>query len=517
MGALFKIRGGVHPDDRKHLTKDLAIEKIPMPPVLHLPLQQHIGAHAEPEVERGDKVLKGQVIARAKGMISAPVHAPTSGTILGLHSYHSPTASGLRWQTITMRPDGFDRWIRRAPPLDPLTCRPEEISRRVADCGVVGMGGATFPSAIKLNLGDRHKLEQLVINGSECEPYLTCDDRLMREKAAQVIDGARIMAHSIGVVQVIIAIEDNKPEAIAAMREAAADVPDTSVVTVPSHYPMGAEKQLIQTLTGKETPAGKLTADIGVVVHNAATALAVHDAVRHGKPLIDRVVTVSGGAVARPRNIQAPFGTPIFDLLEFCGGLKEEPEVILVGGPMMGQPIKSVHAPILKGTNGVLALTRAETASRQVMPCIRCAACVSACPMGLLPLDMAARVRKDELDSAVKIGLMDCISCGACSYVCPSNIPLVQYFNFAKGRLKAIDGEQRKQRLTRKLATLRLTRMEEQMRAKKEAFARRKAEQAEKAAQAAAAQPAAQSGAQEAVAQSGGSAETGAAEGGDRQ
>lgn len=492
IGRLFRIRGGVHPNDRKHLTKDLPIEKIPMPPVLHLPLQQHIGAHAEPEVERGDKVLKGQVIARAKGMVSAPVHAPTSGTILGLHSYHSPTASGLRWQTITMRPDGFDRWIKRAPPLDPLTCRPEEISRRVAECGVVGMGGATFPSAIKLNLGDRHKLEQLVINGSECEPYLTCDDRLMQEKADQIVDGARIMAHSIGVEEVIIAIEDNKPRAIAAMREAAAKAPDTSVRVVPSHYPMGAEKQLIQTLTGKETPAGKLTADIGVVVHNAATAVAVHDAVRHGRPLIDRVVTVSGGAVARPRNIQAPFGTPIFDLLEFCSGLREEPEVILVGGPMMGQPIKSVHAPILKGTNGVLALTKAETASRARMPCIRCSSCVSACPAGLVPLEMAARVKKDEIDSAVQIGLMDCISCGACSYVCPSNIPLVQYFNYAKGRLKAIEEEQRKQRLTRKLAVLRAARLEEQMRAKKEAFAKRKAEQEARAAKLAAEKDAAE-------------------------
>jgi electron transport complex protein RnfC len=255
---------------------------------------------------------------------------------------------------------------------------------------------------------------------------------------------------------------------------------------------MGAEKQLIQTLTGKETPAGTLTAVIGVVVHNAATAVAVHDAVRHGRPLIDRVVTVSGGAVAKPRNIQAPFGTPIFDLLEFCGGLKEEPEVILVGGPMMGQPIKSVHAPILKGTNGVLALTKAETASRTRMPCIRCSSCVSACPAGLVPLEMAARVKKDELDSAVQIGLMDCISCGACSYVCPSNIPLVQYFNYAKGRLKALDEEQRKQRLTRKLAVLRKTRMEEQMRAKKEAFAKRKAEQEAQAAKLAAEKAAAE-------------------------
>lgn len=475
---LFGIRGGVHPDGRKKLSKDRPIETIAMPARLHLPLQQHIGAHAEPEVERGDKVLKGQVLARAKGRISAPIHAPTSGTILGIHSFPAAHASGLTWQTITMEPDGADRWANLPPTMIASKSAPEEISQRAAVCGIVGMGGATFPAAVKLNLGDDNSLDRLIINGSECEPYLTCDDRLMREKAEGVVDGARIMAFGLKTRDIIIAIERNKPEAYKEIKAVTDRFENVSVVAVPNHYPMGAEKQLVQTLIGEETPAGKLTADIGVVVHNVATSYAVHDAVRYGRPLISRVVTVSGGAVANPKNILAPIGTRVKNLLDHCGGLTEEPETVLVGGPMMGQPVENFRAPILKGTNGVLALTKAETRRRNIMPCIRCASCVQACPSGLLPLEMAARIKKDELDKAVSLGLMDCISCGACSYICPSHIPLVQYFNYAKGRLKVLHEKQTKQDLTKKLTRLRDIRLEQQAAEKKALLAKKKAEQA---------------------------------------
>jgi len=476
----FRIRGGVHPDGRKHLSRDEAIRDIPMPELLHLPLQQHIGAHAEPEVERGDSVKKGQLIARAKGRISASVHAPTSGTILGLHSFPAPHASGLEWQTITLRPDGRDERAYLTGPMDPFTATPEEVSQRVANSGVVGMGGATFPSAIKLNLGEENDLKRLVINGSECEPYLTCDDRLMQETPDTIVDGARIMAHALEVGETIIAIERNKPHALAAMKQATAAMDNITVVDVPVLYPMGSEKQLIQALTGRETPAGKLTADLGFVVHNVATAHAVHEAIRNGRPLISRVVTVSGGAIKTPQNIHAPIGTPISELIGHCGGFTEEPEIILIGGPMMGQPISDTRAPILKGTNGVLALTGSEVRQRQPMPCIRCAACLSVCPIGLAPMDLAARVHKDHLNQAVDLGLMDCIGCGSCSYVCPSHIPLAQYFSYAKGHLKATQAHQRKQRLTKKLATLREERKAAELAAKKEKLARKRAEQAAK-------------------------------------
>ena len=477
---LFRFRGGVHPDGRKHLSKDREIQNIPMSKLLHLPLQQHIGARAEPEVQRGDNVKKGQLIARAKGRFSAPVHAPTSGIILGLHRFPAPHASGLDWQTITLRPDGSDERALSLSPMDPFNSGPEQVSQRVADCGVVGMGGATFPSAIKLHLGDENKLKRLVINGSECEPYLSCDDRLMQEEPDLIIDGARIMAHALGVNETIVAIERNKPSALAAMKAAAADLDDVTIIDVPTLYPMGSEKQLVQALTGKETPAGKLTAGLGLVVHNVATAKAVHDAVRHGRPLISRVVTISGGAIKTPQNIHAPIGTPIADLINYCGGFTHEPAALLVGGPMMGQPITDIDAPILKGTNGILALTKAEVTQHSPMPCIRCSSCVAVCPIGLLPLDMAARIRKDRLGQAVELGLMDCIGCGSCSYVCPSHIPLAQYFNYAKGHLRATQATQRKQRLTKKLTTIRDARKAQELQTRKDMLARRKAEHAAK-------------------------------------
>jgi electron transport complex protein RnfC len=477
---LFKTRGGVHPVYWKRYTQQEKIEILPMPPLLHLPLLQHIGAHAEPEVDRGDKVLKGQIVARAKGMISAPVHAPTSGTILGIHEFPAPHASGLSWQTITMKPDGEDRWGELPPPLDPLTATPDEIADRVAISGIVGMGGAAFPLAVKLNLGKVHKLDTLVINGSECEPYLTCDDRVMQERSDRVVEGIRAMARALMVPKTLIAIEKNKPDALIAMSDAVSDYDDISVVGIPTRYPMGAEKHLVQTVTGRETPAGKMTADIGVVVHNVATAFAVYEAIRFGRPLISRVVTISGSAVKNPKNIQAPIGTPIIHLLEHCGGFTTEPERILAGGPMMGQPLRSTRAPVVKGTSGILALTTKETRRRPAMPCIRCGSCVDACPCGLVPLEMAARIRKEELDGALSLGLMDCVSCGACSYSCPSYIPLAQYFNYAKGKVKANQADQRKQTLTKDIAEARLERIEREMKAKKEKLAQRKAEQAAK-------------------------------------
>ncbi|GAB6051915.1 electron transport complex subunit RsxC [Magnetospira thiophila] len=478
---LFSIRGGVHPKGYKELAAHAPIQAIGLPALLRIPLQQHIGAPAEPVVKKGDWVRKGQLLAVGQGMVSAPVHAPTSGQIKAIGRYVAPHPSGLPGRTITLKPDGKETWTDDLPPpLDPERATAEEIAERVAQSGIVGLGGATFPSAVKLNLGQRYELHTLVINGSECEPYLTCDDRLMRDRGPQVVEGIALMRRALGLKKVIVAIETNKPEALKAMKAAAAELADFHVVGVPTRYPMGSEKHLVQTLTGLETPARGLTADIGVVVHNAATAYAVHEAVRHGRPLISRIVTLSGGAMARPGNFEVLIGTPIQHLIDAAQGLTEADARLILGGPMMGQPLISTKAPIIKGTNGVLALSYAESNADNAQPCIRCASCVEACPCGLMPLEMAARIRKEQLDAAVEQGLMDCVACGSCSYVCPSRIPLVQFFNYAKGRLTVVQRAKHKQGETKRLAEARNERMEAIAQAKKEAMAKRQAERAAK-------------------------------------
>ncbi|TCT22908.1 electron transport complex subunit RsxC [Thiobaca trueperi] len=474
---LFRIRGGIHPDDRKQLAAGQAIEDLPLPALLHIPLQQHIGAPASPAVRRGQRVAKGDLIAQGQGVISAPVHAPTSGRIMGVGSYPAHHASGLSVPTVTLQPDGEDRWGDQIQGVaDPFALDPDEIAARVGAAGIVGLGGATFPAAVKLNLRKKYRLHTLVINGAECEPYLTCDDRLMREQADAIVDGIRIVAHALGVKQIIIGIENNKPEAQAAMAVAASIDPTIRLARLPARYPMGSEKHLVQTLTGRETPARGLTADIGVVVHNPATAFAVHEALRFGYPLVSRVVTVSGGAIAQPRNLRVLLGTRVQNLLDHCGGFREEPARLVSGGPMMGQPLPSARVPMVKGSNGVLALTAAETSLSQPMPCIRCASCVQACPCGLLPLELAARIRAADLEGAVRLGLMDCIGCGSCAYVCQANLPLVQFFNYAKGEMAARGRAKQKQAETKRLIEQRAARIEAIQQAKREAMAARKRE-----------------------------------------
>ncbi len=486
---LFSIRGGVHPPEQKHLSAMAAIEPLPLPPLLHIPLQQHIGAAATPLVVRGDRVQKGQMLARSQGAISAPVHAPTSGRIMGVGHYPAHHPSGLSVTTVTLQPDGADAWHPTIQPsaTDPFTLAPDQIAAQVAAAGIVGLGGATFPSAVKLNLRQRYTIHTLVMNGAECEPYLTCDDRLMQEQSSAIIDGIRLMAHALGVSSVLLAIENNKPAAQQAMRQAAAPFAAIEVVAIPTRYPMGSEKHLVQSLTGQETPARGLTADIGVVVHNVATALAVHEAIRFGRPLIERVVTVSGGAVRQPKNLRVAIGTPLQHLIDFCGGLKEPQPLLISGGPMMGQPLPSLRVPSVKGSNGLLALTAEESRPTPALPCIRCGRCVEACPCGLVPLEMAAQIRAGQLDRSVKLGLLDCIACGSCSFVCPAHIPLVQHFNYAKGELATRQRNQHKQGETKRLAETRTARLEAQQRAKREALLQRKQEQqAAAAAQAAA-------------------------------
>ncbi|MBO3709213.1 MAG: electron transport complex subunit RsxC [Candidatus Accumulibacter sp.] len=480
MRILEKILGrqphwGVHPDDHKRPAADAPLRSLPLPEVLRVPLQQHVGSPARPVVLVGERVLKGDLIAEPNGNISAPVHAPTSGWISAIGEITAPHPSGLPQLAITITADGADAWCERLPVADPFALAPEEISRRTAAAGVVGLGGATFPAAVKFNLGRRLQVGTLIVNGGECEPYLSSDDRIMRDRASEVVDGLRIVMHAIGAREALVGIEDNKPQAITAMRAATAAFGHVQVRVVPARYPMGSDKQLIQTLTGKEVPADARAAEVGVLVHNVSTCAAVHRALRRGEPLVERIVTLNGGALTRPGNVLAPIGTPVIDLLRFAG-VSERPARLVLGGPMMGIVLPHARVPIVKGASGILAFDAAEARTPAAGPCIRCGSCTRACPMGLLPLEMASRIDVDDLDGAAGFGLSDCIGCGCCTYVCPSHIPLVQYFSYAKGELSARERSRLREAATRRLAEERAARLQREAREKAAAAARRKAE-----------------------------------------
>ena len=489
MGLIDKLfkepSWGVHPDDHKRPAADVPLRILPPPAKVYMPLQQHVGGAARPIVLVGQKVLKGQLLAEASGNISAPIHAPVSGTVSAIGEVTAPHASGLGFTAITITNDFEDRWIESTPVADPFALTPEEITKLTAAAGIVGLGGATFPSAAKFSLGRRLKVDTLIVNGGECEPYLSADDRIMRDSASQVVDGVRIVMHAIGATQALVGIEDNKPEAIVAMRAAAKPFPEVKIRPVPTRYPMGSDRQLIITLTGREVPADARAAEVGVLVHNVSTCAAVHQAVRFGRPLVERIVTINGGAVKNPGNVFAPIGTLVSELLDFCG-LTEEPARIVLGGPMMGTPLPHGLVPLVKGASGILAFDAQEAHVPEAGPCIRCGNCTRACPMGLLPVEMGARVRAGDLDGAAKFMLGDCMSCGCCAYVCPSHIPLVQYFNHAKGELWAKERGKLRNEATKRLVEARAVRLEREAKEKAEAAARRKAERAAAKAKAAA-------------------------------
>lgn len=484
MFNLARIRGGVHPAAHKDRSSALTIGSLPLPPRLYLPLRQHAGAEAMPLVKVGDQVLKGQLIASSPSEMSAPIHAPSSGRIVEIGPILAPHPSGLTVNGIVIDTDGEDRWIELDVPANPFDESPLVLAERVAQAGIVGMGGAIFPAAVKLKQGTRHEIKTVVVNGSECEPYLTCDDRIMRERAEAIVDGARLIQHILRAYRVVIGIEDNKPAALAAMRAASEPYGAIEVEAVPALYPMGSAKQLIQAVTGREVPAEARSTSVGALVHNVGTVYAIQQALRHGRPLISRVVTVAGSCVSNPRNLEVLIGTPAQALLEACGGLSSEPERLLLGGPMMGVTLPSLQAPVIKGATGLLALAPHELRNDEASPCIRCATCVDACPMGLLPLEMAARARIDDLDGANDYGLRDCILCGCCSYVCPSHIPLVQYFQYAMGQQDERRQGARKTDYIKQLTEARAARLAEEEAAKAAA-------KAAKAAKAKAAKPAA--------------------------
>ena len=434
--ARVGFRGGVQLAPEKR-TKDAPIEPLPLPDCLVVPVKQHIGARCTPVVKPGEHVKKGQPIARADEYLAADVHAPTSGKITKIEEHRVPHPSGLGLPCIFIEPDGEDAPFEDCTPIpdwrkeDPARLR--EFLRRA---GIVGMGGAGFPTFAKLAADRRHPVHTLILNGAECEPYLTSDERLMREEAATIARGAAILVHVLGAARVIAAVEDHKPEAAHALEEALAhEGISFSVRLVPTVYPHGSEKQLIEALLGEETPHGGLPLDLGVVCQNVSTAHAVARAMEKGEPLVARVITVSGDACPRPGNYRVRIGTPVRFVLAHAGITDPQGVEIIHGGPMMGERIPWPEVPIVKNTIGILALAK-ETfrrAHQPEEPCIRCGRCGQSCPVGLVPNLLAEACRDEDVEEAEALGLFDCIECGCCAYVCPAHIPLVHYFRFGKG------------------------------------------------------------------------------------
>ena len=437
MRPLYQFHGGVHPDEHKLESSLRPSLRAPIPLRLVLPLQQHIGTRAKPLVQAGDKVLKGQMIARAEGKVSAAIHAPTSGLVLSVNLHAVPHPSGLPEQCITLAPDGEDRWIEHSP-VDYLTLSKAELLAKLRDGGIVGLGGATFPSHLKFASGQ--PIRTLVLNGAECEPWITTDDRLMRERATEIVQGIEILHHLLGPSETLIGIEDNKPQAISAMQQACANTA-IEVVTVPTLYPAGGEKQLIKVLTGKEVPSGGLPLNIGVVCSNVATAYAVQRLIAHGEPMISRMITVTG-SVQTPQNFEVLLGTPIEELVNFAGGALAGSAGYILGGPMMGLHVENGALPVVKGTNCLIVKSpQLFPPPPPAMPCIRCIRCAQVCPADLQPQELYWFAKAKNFDKAKKYNLFDCIECGACTYVCPSHIPLVQYYRFAKSEILAHDKE----------------------------------------------------------------------------
>lgn len=424
--------GGLHPPEHK-LTAHLPSVPCPLPAELVVPLSQHIGVPAVACVAKGALVDKGAVIGEAKGFVSVPVHAPTSGEVVAVEP--RPHPSGRSLPAVVIRADGEDRWCPLTP-ADPVSLSAEQLLERIRAAGVVGMGGAAFPTHVKLSPPADKPIDTLLVNGVECEPYLTADHRLMLEEAERLLAGIAIVRRMLGAGRTVIGIEANKPDAIALLKERCAGT-GIEVTALQVKYPQGSEKQLIQALAGRQVPSGGLPMDVAVVVQNVATLVAVADAVIDGRPLIERLCTVTGPAVISPRNLRIRIGTPLRHLVECCGGLGEAPGKIIMGGPMMGLAQLSLEVPATRGTSGVLLLRAGDVARSPEGPCIRCARCVQGCPIHLSPTTIAACARLDRFAAAEEWRAMDCIECGGCSYACPAHLPLVQSIRHAKAAILA--------------------------------------------------------------------------------
>lgn len=430
------FKGGIHPDYHKELTATLAVTKMKAPDKVIIPMQQHIGAPCEPleGIAVDAEVKLGQKIAESDAFVSSPIHATVSGKIRAIGPHLHPV--GVLVDAVTIESDGQDQWdesIKPAGDLDSLS--PEKIREITKNAGIVGLGGATFPTHVKLTPPPEKSIDVVVINGAECEPFLTADHRVMLEKTAEIIFGLKAMLKALGAEKAIIGIEDNKADAIEAIEKAIAGEENISVAKLHTKYPQGAEKMLIKVTTGRIVPAGGLPLDVGVVNHNVGTAVAMHDAIQEGKPLLERVVTVTGSGINRPANLLVRLGTLMSDVIEYCGGLNEATMKLIAGGPMMGLAQTTVEIPVIKGTSGILALTDQDVYLAESSACIRCSKCIEACPVQLLPTTIAQYAEHNRFREAEKIHAMDCFECGCCAYVCPSKIPLTQWIRIAKAEI----------------------------------------------------------------------------------
>lgn len=479
MRRLWSFPGGIHLPGFKQLSNHAGVRELAPPPRVYLPLRQHIGAETVPVVAVGERVAKGQLVAEAGAFVSAPVHASVSGTVVDIGEHPVPHPSGIAEPCVVIESDGEDRWHSDLQPVaEPEQATPEQLREAIRRAGVVGLGGAVFPSAAKLKAP--RSIDTLVINGVECEPYITCDDLLMRSRAAAVLRGSLLLTRIVAAGDCLIAVEDNKPEAAAALREArqallAAGVSGAErvqVISVPTVFPAGGEKQLIKVLTGREVPAGGLPYELGVVCLNVGTTAAIYDAVYLGRPLVSRIVTVTGNGVSRPGNFQVPLGTPVQALLEAAGASVDGHDVIM-GGPMMGQRLPGPQTMVVKGSNCIL-VNKPEPRPA-AMPCIRCGSCADACPMRLLPQQLYWHARGKTFDKLAGYGLDSCIECGCCAVVCPSRIPLVSYFRYAKTELADQAYKRQRAEVSRQRSEARQERLERIEREKAERKAKRKA------------------------------------------
>lgn len=471
MRTLHQFHGGIHPPTNKSQSNRTPIARAPLPSKLVIPLHQHVGNSAKPVVEVGQRVLKGQLIGRPEGHLSSAVHAATSGTISAIDLQPVAHPSGIPDLCITLIPDGLDEWTELAPCSDWRALSHTELRHRLRDAGVVGLGGAVFPSDMKL-YSHKHKIKTLVLNGAECEPYITCDDMLMRERATEILLGAEMMRELLYAEEVLIGIEDNKPEAIAAMLAAltAGGHAQMEVIAVPTIYPGGGAKQLIRVLTGIEVAAGVRSTNLGVQCFNVGTAYSAWRAIRHGEPLISRIVTITGN-VERPQNYEALIGTPAEELVAQAGQLNGTTGYIM-GGPMMGVMLPSTQAGVIKACNCLIAASsKLFPPQPPALPCIRCTRCAEVCPAELQPQELYWFARAKNLDKAEDYHLFDCIECGACSYVCPSSIPLVQYYRFAKSEIWAQEATRKAADAARERHEFRESRIEREKREKAEKLA----------------------------------------------
>lgn len=430
-----KFKGGIHPNDSKASSASKAIADAPLLETYQVIVPQNIGAPPELIVKKGDEVKKGDRLANASGFVSVPLHAPTSGTIKQIKKCPGPT--GIMVPSIEITADGEDtRGECMEPIVDWQSTEPDELKQRVCNAGIVGMGGAGFPSHVKLSPPPDNPIDTLILNGAECEPYLTADHRLMLEETEKIVRGAAILARILGLDTAVLGVENNKPDAIKALQQIASEY-NVTVQSLRVNYPQGAEKQLIYALTGREVPIGGLPMDVGCVVQNVASAAAVAEAILEGRPSIDRITTVTGEPLIHPGNWRFRLGTPISKAIELAGGINEQPAKLLLGGPMMGFAQNSLDVTVMKNTSGILLIPVGCVSQYTSEPCIRCGKCVEVCPMGILPATISQAVENDRFDWADRLHVTACIECGSCSYVCPSHRPLNQHFKRAKAEIAA--------------------------------------------------------------------------------